>query len=57
MESGDVVLVSGFSKLCVKGKKEPKGRNPATGENKILAARRVVTFTCSRQLREKVNEK
>ena len=55
MESGDVVLVSGFGKFCLKEKKERRGRNPATGEDAILPARRVVTFKCSSKLREKVN--
>jgi integration host factor subunit alpha len=55
LESGNDVLVSGFGKFCVKAKKERKGRNPATGEDAILPARRVVTFKCSGKLREKVN--
>jgi integration host factor subunit alpha len=57
LEAGDDVLVSGFGKFCVKDKKERKGRNPATGEDAILSARRVVTFKCSGKLREKVNGK
>ena len=52
---GDDVLVSGFGKFCVKEKNERKGRNPATGEDAILPARRVVTFKCSGKLRKKVN--
>jgi integration host factor subunit alpha len=55
LASGDDVLVSGFGKFCVKDKKERKGRNPATGEDAILPARRVVTFKCSSKLRDKVN--
>jgi len=55
MESGEDVLVSGFGKFCVKDKKERKGRNPATGEDAILPARRVVTFKCSGKLRQRVN--
>jgi integration host factor subunit alpha len=55
LESGDDVLVSGFGKFWVKEKAERKGRNPATGEDAILPARRVVTFKCSGKLREKVN--
>ena len=55
MESGDDVLVSGFGKFCVKEKAERKGRNPATGDDAILPARRVVTFKCSGKLRDKVN--
>ena len=57
LESGDGVLVSGFGKFCVKEKNERKGRNPATGEDAILRARRVVTFKCSAKLRDKVNGK
>ena len=55
MESGDDVLVSGFGKFCVNKKKARRGRNPATGEDAILPARRVVTFKCSGKLREKIN--
>ena len=57
LESGDDVLVSGFGKFCVKEKAERKGRNPATGEDAILAARRIVTFKCSGILRGKINGK
>ena len=55
LESGEDVLISGFGKFCVKDKKERKGRNPATGEDAILPARRVVTFKCSGKLRQRVN--
>jgi integration host factor subunit alpha len=39
LESGNDVLVSGFGKFCVKEKNERKGRNPATGEDAILASK------------------
>jgi len=55
LESGEDVLVSGFGKFCVKEKRERKGRNPATGEDMMLKPRRVVTFNCSRKLRDKTN--
>ena len=55
LESGEDVLVSGFGKFCVKEKHERRGRNPATGEDMMLEPRRVVTFTCSRKLRDKIN--
>ena len=55
LASGEDVLISGFGKLCVKEKEERKGRNPATGADKMLPARRVVTFKCSGKLRERVN--
>jgi len=56
LASGEDVLISGFGKFCVKNKRERRGRNPATGEDMILAARRVVTFKCSGQLRDKINK-
>ena len=55
LESGDDVLVSGFGKFCVKTKHERRGRNPATGKDMMLEPRKVVTFRCSRQLRDKIN--
>jgi integration host factor subunit alpha len=53
--SGEDVLISGFGKFCVNQKNERKGRNPATGEEIILASRKVVTFNCSGKLRDKIN--
>ena len=55
LASGEDVLVSGFGKFNVKSKNQRKGRNPATGEEMMLDARRVVTFTCSGNLRDKIN--
>ena len=55
LESGEDVLISGFGKFCINEKKERLGRNPATGETMMLAPRKVVTFKCSRQLRDKIN--
>jgi len=55
LASGEDVLISGFGKFCVKEKRERRGRNPATGEDMMVAPRRVVTFRCSGKLREKVN--
>ena len=57
LESGEDVLISGFGKFCVKEKKERRGRNPATGTDLMLDARRVVTFKCSEVLRDKMNGK
>ena len=54
--SGEDVLISGFGKFCVKEKHQRRGRNPATGEAMMLDARRVATFKCSGQLRDKINQ-
>ena len=55
LENGEDVLISNFGKFCVKKKTKRRGRNPATGEDLMLAPRKVVTFRSSRKLREKVN--
>jgi integration host factor subunit alpha len=55
LASGEDVLISGFGKLCIKHKAERKGRNPASGEDKVISARRVVTFKCSGKLRDRIN--
>ena len=51
------VLISGFGKFSVKEKGVRKGRNPQTGEDLMLATRRVVTFKSSPRLRDKINRK
>jgi integration host factor subunit alpha len=55
LASGEDVLVSGFGKFCVQEKRERRGRNPATGEDLMLAPRKVVSFRCSGTLRKRVN--
>ncbi len=55
LAAGDDALVSGLGKFCVKEKAERKGRNPATGSDMMLSARRVVTFKCSAKLRDRIN--
>jgi integration host factor subunit alpha len=57
LENGQDVLISGFGKFCVKEKKSRRGRNPQTGKDLTLEARRVVTFKCSSALKDKVNGK
>lgn len=49
------VLISGFGKFCVKEKRERKGRNPVTGEDMMVAPRRVVTYKCSGKQRDRMN--
>jgi integration host factor subunit alpha len=57
LENGEDVLISGFGKFSVKDKRGRRGRNPHTGEDLMLDARRVVTFKCSGVLRDKINGK
>jgi integration host factor subunit alpha len=53
--NGSDLLLSGFGKFNVRDKRSRKGRNPKTGEDLQLDARRVVTFKPSGMLRDKVN--
>jgi integration host factor subunit alpha len=55
LESGEDVLISGFGKFNVSDKHERRGRNPSTGNDLILDARRVVSFKCSSSLKDKIN--
>jgi integration host factor subunit alpha len=55
LEDREDVLLSGFGKFSVKDKNKRRGRNPATGDDLILDARRVVTFKPSGVLSNKVN--
>ena len=57
LESGEDILISGFGKFCVKDKSERRGRNPKTGEDLTLEARKIVTFRCSPVLRGRINRK
>ena len=55
LESGDDVMISGFGKFKVRQKTERRGRNPATGTEMMLDARKVVTFKCSGKLKDRIN--
>lgn len=55
MINGEGLLVSGFGKFNIKDKSKRRGRNPSTGDDLILDARRVITFKPSGILRERIN--
>ena len=57
LASGEDVMVTGFGKFIVNKKDSRKGRNPQTGSDLQLDARRVVIFKCSGILRKKLNKK
>ncbi len=54
--NGSDLLLSGFGKFNVRDKNSRRGRNPQTGDDLTLDARRVVTFKPSGLLRNKINE-
>jgi len=55
LSKGDTVKISGFGNFVVRDKKARKGRNPHTGSEIEISARRVLTFKSSPVLRKKLN--
>ena len=53
--AGESLLLSGFGKFSIKDKRPRRGRNPQTGNELILDARRVVTFKPAGILRSRIN--
>jgi integration host factor subunit alpha len=53
---GEEVMISGFGKWTIKSKQASRGRNPQTGEDMVLDARRVVTWSYSPVLKKAVNK-
>jgi integration host factor subunit alpha len=56
LEKGDGVKLSGFGNFELRDKPERPGRNPKTGEEIPITARRVVTFHASQKLKAMVEE-
>ncbi len=54
LESGDTVKLSGFGNFQLRDKPQRPGRNPKTGEEIAITARRVVTFHASQKLKAAV---
>jgi integration host factor subunit alpha len=56
LERGESVKLSGFGNFELRQKSERPGRNPKTGEEIPITARRVVTFHASQKLKTQVDE-
>ncbi len=56
LERGDSVKLSGFGNFQLRDKPQRPGRNPKTGEEMPITARRVVTFHASQKLKAMVEE-
>ena len=55
LESGEKIKISGFGNFIVRDKKSRVGRNPQTGEEIEISARRVLTFRPSQVLKNALN--
>ena len=51
------VELRGLGSFSITNKTERMGRNPKTGEDAVIAARKVVKFTCSTVLKNHLNQK
>ncbi len=56
LEKGASVKLSGFGNFQLRDKPQRPGRNPKTGEEIPITARRVVTFHASQKLKSMVEE-
>lgn len=54
LEKGDHVRLSGFGNFNLRDKSERPGRNPKTGEDIPVSARRVVTFKAGLKLKGRI---
>lgn len=54
LEAGVQVKLSGFGNFHLRNKNERPGRNPKTGEDIPISARRVVTFRSGQKLKTRV---
>jgi len=57
LERGEGVKFSGFGNFQLRDKPQRPGRNPKTGEEIPITARRVVTFHASQKLKSIVDQK
>ncbi|PRP97115.1 Integration host factor subunit alpha [Enhygromyxa salina] len=55
LETGEKIKISGFGNFVVREKKPRPGRNPQTGQEITIEARRVLTFKPSNVLKAALN--
>ncbi len=57
LETGEKIKIAGFGNFVVKEKADRRGRNPQTGEEIIISARKILTFKPSQVLKASINAK
>ena len=57
LENGDNVKFSGFGSFAIRDKPQRPGRNPKTGEEIPVSARRVVTYKASQKIKDRVADR
>ena len=56
LEIGESVKLSGFGGFTIREKNSRPGRNPKTGEEVPVSARRVLTYRASQKVREQISD-
>ena len=56
LKKGDTIDIRGFGRFKVVQRKARTARNPKTGEEIFVSARKVPVFRCSKDLRNSINE-
>lgn len=56
LEHGEEIKISGFGNFTLRDKKQRPGRNPKTGKEVPISARRVVTFHASQKLKNMLDK-
>jgi integration host factor subunit alpha len=57
LEEGEKIKIAGFGNFVVKEKADRRGRNPQTGAEIVITARRILTFKPSQVLKATLNYK
>lgn len=55
LERGEKIKISGFGNFVVRNKRTRRGRNPQTGDDIEISARRILTFKPSQVLKNELN--
>jgi integration host factor subunit alpha len=55
LERGEKIKISGFGNFIVRKKRTRRGRNPQTGDDIEISARRILTFKPSQVLKNDLN--
>lgn len=56
LEDGEKIKIAGFGNFVVREKKSRRGRNPQTGQEIRISARKVLTFKPSQVLKNTLNQ-
>ena len=55
LAKGEQVKISGFATFAVRQKRDRRGRNPQTGEDMTITARKVLSFKPSHLIKDKMS--